>query len=213
MLDVEVNKRSIISPDTYIISKGLGTDSSRKERTMSLPQEVFSRKVLSVLCSLSIVITVASGCGSSQETSSESGSSTERWSSIERGQAGTSGDGEAEEAPPWQLTESTEFNGRLFVVNGSDQNIERVWFSPSDLDNFDVGYEWPETQLVEAGKTAAGPAVEGWWDIWLEAADGNDATIMRVFIRPNAVTRLNVENVWWETGDLMGSDLNLSLRR
>jgi hypothetical protein len=152
-------------------------------------------------------------CGSSQDGAEDS-TGAEQWSQIERGGSDRQMEGEPtenEEPSSWELTEDTEFKGRLLIINSSGEDISRIWFSPSDTDDFGVGYEWPETQTVEDGQTAAGPVVEGWWDVWLESKSGADATIMRVYIKPDAVTRMNVESAWWDSGDLLGSDLNFSL--
>lgn len=180
---------------------------------MSLLHPGHGRKAFAgiTLCFAVSILLVA--CGSSQQSNSDSTRDSEQWSRIERtGRMSDETSDQEQEQPRWELTEDTELNGRLLIINGSDEAIRRVWFSPSDVDDFSVGYEWPSAQQIAAGRTATGPAVEGWWDIWLESEQGNDATIMRVYIKPNAVTRLNVDDAWWSGGDLLGSDLNLSIR-
>lgn len=91
--------------------------------------------------------------------------------------------------------------GVVRVTNFSDATITRLWFSPTDVDGL-----WPGATPEGFAPLATGESYEheipmGWWDVWFENENGEDALLYRTWFGGHDTTAFDVKDSWWNLGD------------
>lgn len=138
------------------------------------------------LCGLGGLLAMSSGIGAAGCGAKQSGS---------------------EPTTQWEDVAAATGPGAVRVVNASERSVTRLWFSPSHVEGL-----WPGTTPEGFATLAPGSAYEqtipmGWWDVWVEAADGADALLYRTWFGNNAPTVFTITESWWQLGDWISEEI------
>lgn len=105
------------------------------------------------------------------------------------------------QAPAWIDVAQAEGDGFLEIENRGDGEIHRLWLVHSRSSELREGFA-PETfERVAVGETFSTAVPMGWWDVWIERADGADVVLFGAWFGSGQKTRFVVEPAWWRLGD------------
>lgn len=108
---------------------------------------------------------------------------------------------------PWIDVAASEGDGVLLLENASEATITRLWLLPSRGSHEDAYSPQEFVALPQQGSFQASIPM-GWWDLWLERADGADVVLVQAWFGSEQITRFVVEDSWWQLGDwIQESDL------
>ncbi len=108
----------------------------------------------------------------------------------------TDSTGEDQVIPPEPAAPAT-----LRIENRSDVAIHRVWFSPNDADDMNIGFDWLDVERIEAGADHVGEIDRGAWDLWVEAEDASDFVLRGFYFNAGQESVIVVNPSFWVRGD------------